>query len=244
MNSKSLAQRTADEIYDLIFKERRFQPGEKLPNENELSVSLGISRATLREAIRMLALQGILEVRRGAGTFVTSEAALFDDCGIGSLEHIRIRLKDLYETRLLFEPPVTELACLRATGDELESICRQGRAVAEIIRAGGDRTEADQEFHRAIILASHNDFMIRLIPLINRAVSESIFVDARGAPPAGTDLLAEDTLRDHALIMDFLRKRDGRGARNAMEIHIHHAIHTLGLNRGRDPLFYPQPPSE
>lgn len=231
---RNLAQRTADEIYDMIFRERRFQPGGKLPNENELSAELGISRATLREAIRILALQGILEVRRGAGTFVTGESALFDDYGIGGLEHVRIRLKDLYETRLLFEPPVTELACLRASDSELDAICRQGEAVAGLIRAGRDRTEADQEFHRSIILASHNEFMIRLIPLINRAVSESIFVGAN--PPSG-DLLAEETLRDHGLIMEFLRKRDGRGARNAMEIHIHHAIHTLGLNRLRDPLF-------
>lgn len=234
-DGKTLAQRTADEIYDMIFKERRFPSGGKLPNENELSGELGISRATLREAIRILALQGILEVRRGAGTFVTGESALFDDYGIGGLEHVRIRLKDLYETRLLFEPPVTELACLRASDGELEAICRQGEAVAGLIRAGKDRTEADQEFHRAIILASHNEFMIRLIPLINRAVSESIFVGGEG--DSSTDLLAEETLRDHGLIMEFLRKRDGRGARNAMEIHIHHAIHTLGLNRLRDPLF-------
>ncbi len=82
--------------------------------------------------------------------------------------------------------------------------------------------------------------MIRLIPLINRAVSESIFVGGeRVSDTSGNsgDLLAEETLRDHGLIMEFLRKRDGRGARNAMEIHIHHAIHTLGLNRLRDPLF-------
>ena len=239
-DGRSLAQRTADEIYDMIFKKRRFPSGGKLPNENELSPQLGISRATLREAIRILALQGILEVRRGAGTFVSGEPALFDDYGIGSLEHVRIRLKDLYETRLLFEPPVTELACLRASNGELEAICQQGEAVAALIQAGKDRTEADQEFHRAIILASHNEFMIRLIPLINRAVSESIFVGGeRVSDTSGNsgDLLAEETLRDHGLIMEFLRKRDGRGARNAMEIHIHHAIHTLGLNRLRDPLF-------
>lgn len=229
--SKSLAQKTVDEIYDMIVKEHTFQPGAKLPNENELSDDLGISRATLREAIRMLSLQGVLEVRRGKGTFVTSDMSVFDDFGISNFDRIRIRLKDLYEMRLIFEPQVTALACRRATDEELEYICSQGEIVAQIIRDGKDRTEADQEFHKAIIMASHNDFMIRLIPLINRAVSESIFINSSGTT------LAENTLRDHAMIMEFLCQRDEQGARNAMEIHIHHAIHTLKLNQERDPLF-------
>lgn len=229
--SKSLAQKTADEIYDMIFKEHVFQPGERLPNENDFSDDLGISRSTLREAIRILVLQGVLEVKRGSGTFVTSDVGLFDDFGINNFDRVRIRLKDLYELRLLFEPQVAAIACRRATEEELDYIYEQGRIVAQIIREGKDRTEADQEFHKAIIMASHNDFMIRLIPLINRAVSESIFINSSGVT------LAEDTLRDHALLMDFLRKRDVRGAQNAMEIHIHHAIHTLNLNKDEDPLF-------
>lgn len=228
---KSLPRRTADQIYHMIAEERVFQAGERLPSENDFSSELGISRATLREAIRILAHQGILEVRRGSGTFVAQEKALFDDYGIGRFDHIRVRLRDLYEMRLLFEPATAGLACRRATDRELEDICRQGETVAEIIRAGEDRTEADQAFHRAIILASHNDFMIRLVPLVNRAVSESIYLNATSS---AKDILAEDTLRDHALIMEFLRKRDGRGARNAMEIHIHHAIHTLHLDQELD----------
>ncbi len=63
-DGRSLAQRTADEIYDMIFKKRRFPSGGKLPNENELSAELGISRATLREAIRILAAHQVLEIRR------------------------------------------------------------------------------------------------------------------------------------------------------------------------------------
>ena len=230
-NTKSLAQQTADEIYDMIIREHTFQPGDKLPNENELSDSLGLSRSTLREAIQILTAQGILKVKRGSGTFITNDTSLFNDFGLSNFDRIRIKLKDLYEMRLLFEPQVTELACRRATEEELNYICEQGEIVAQIIRDGKDRTESDQEFHKAIIMASHNDFMIRLIPLINRAVSESIFINASGTT------LAENTLRDHAMIMEFLRKRDERGARNAMEIHIHHAIHTLNLNREEDPLF-------
>lgn len=230
--AKNLAQRTADEICSLIGREGRFGPGEKLPNENDFSRRLGISRSTLREAIRILTLQGVLEVRRGSGTFVRGDSALFTDFGMGELERMRVRLKDLYEMRLLFEPQVAALACRRASEQELEEICRQGELAAGRIRAGEDRTQADQAFHKAIILASHNDFMIRLVPLIHRAVSESLFLNSSPGGP-----LAEETLRDHALIMEFLRKRDERAVKNAMEIHIHHAIHTLDLNREEDPLF-------
>lgn len=230
-SSKSLAQKTADEIYDMIIKDKVYNPGEKLPNENELSDSLGISRATLRESIRILSLQGVLEVQRGKGTFVTNDMELFNDYGMGNFDRIRIRLKDLYEMRLIFEPRIAALACRRASEEEIEKICLQGKAVAKLIGEGKDRTEADQEFHRLIVMASHNDFMIRLIPLINKAVRESISLKSNA------ELLAEETLRDHALIMEFLRKHDELGARYAMEIHIHHAIHTLNLNDGTDPIY-------
>lgn len=228
---KSLAQQTADEIYEMIVKEHTLKPGEKLPNENDLSGELGISRATLREAIRILSLQGVLEVRRGKGTFVTGDMQLFNDYGLGDLNRIRIRLKDLYEMRLLFEPPVAALACRRATEEELLYILAQGEAVARLIHGGKDRTAADQEFHKAIVMASHNDFMIRLIPLINRAVSESIYLNSNG------ETLAENTLRDHALMMEFFQQRDAMGAKRAMEIHIHHAIYTLNLNSEEEPLY-------
>lgn len=70
MKNQSLSQQTARRLYSLIAAEKRFAPGEKLPNELELSQEMGVSRATLREAIQALAAQGVLEVRRGRGTFV------------------------------------------------------------------------------------------------------------------------------------------------------------------------------
>ena len=65
-----LSERTADRLYELIMDERQFAPGSKLPNENELSEALHVSRTTLREAISFLVAQQVLEIRRGKGTFV------------------------------------------------------------------------------------------------------------------------------------------------------------------------------
>lgn len=229
-SKKSLSQRVADDIYEMIVNEHTFQPGDKLPNENVLSEELGVSRATLREAIRSLVSQGVLEVHRGRGTFIVKDMRLFDDFGLDFIERVRIRLKDLYEMRLIFEPQVAALACERATDKELEYILEQGARVEKLILEGKDRTVADQEFHRAIVRASHNDFMIRLIPLINRAVSESIFLSING------ETLAENTLRDHAVMMDFFRQRDSSGVQFAMLVHIHHAILTLNLNMEDEPI--------
>ena len=67
MPRQNLSQQTADRLYTTIVVEQQLQPGEKLPNELELAQQLGVSRATLREAIRTLADRGVLEVRRGRG---------------------------------------------------------------------------------------------------------------------------------------------------------------------------------
>ena len=68
MEKKNRTQQTAESLYNHIVVEGRRKPGEKLPNEVELAAGLGVSRATLREAIRTLCTRGMLEVRRGKGT--------------------------------------------------------------------------------------------------------------------------------------------------------------------------------
>ncbi len=224
MIKKSLSQQVADDIYHMIVNENSFTPGSQLPNENDLSQQLGVSRATLREAIRTLVSQGILEVYRGKGTFIASDVKVLADFEIGDFDSKRVRLRDLYETRLMFEPSMVALACQRATDKEIEHILQLGADVEQYIHAGKDRTEADQAFHQAIIMAAHNDFLLRLIPVVNRAIAESISFNP------DDQILAEDTLRDHALVMEFLRKRDATGAMQAMSIHIRHAFVTLGLD--------------
>ena len=72
ISASSLSEQAANQILDMILVEKRFQTGDKLPNEMELAQELGISRVTLREAIRILCTRGIVEIQRGRGTFVTS----------------------------------------------------------------------------------------------------------------------------------------------------------------------------
>ncbi len=220
---KSRAQQTVRRLYDQIVVERRMAPGDKLPNEMELSLRLGVSRTTLREAIQTLTAQGVLEVRRGRGTFVSNQVEEIDDFGFSDLERVRGQLRDLFELRSIFEPAASALACRRATEEELREILDRGAAVEACIRTGEDRTRADSEFHAAIVRGAHNEFMMRLLPMIHRAVSAAVETGEQ------KEQLAEDTSRDHALLLEFFRKRDPEGARHAMAIHMRHSMDVMGL---------------
>lgn len=228
MEKKSLSQQTAEGLYARIVAEGRPGTGEKLPNELELSQELGVSRTTLREAIRSLVTQGVLEVRRGKGTFVSEQVGEIEDFGFGGLERVKGQLRDLFELRSIFEPQAAKLACLRATEEELSDILEKGAAVEDCIRTGQDRVEADGAFHAAIVRATHNEFMVRLLPLIHRAVYTAVGTGEHG------ERLAADTLRDHALLLEFFQRRDGSGAEYAMAIHMRHAMDEMGLERSED----------
>ena len=201
-----LSERTADRLCELIMDERQFTPGSKLPNENELSEALHVSRTTLREAISFLVAQGVLEIRRGKGTFVTEDlpASAVDLTALSNLRS-RVRARDLFEMRLIFEPATVALACQRATDEELAQI----------------RQKAERMEHMAIIKASHNEYMRRLYPIINGAVNEILQVSVNRAH------MQSIAIADNYMILDFLMQRDEAGARHAMSIHIRHLLNTL-----------------
>lgn len=217
-----LSEQTSARLYERIMEERVYAPGSKLPNENELSEELKVSRTTLREAISFLVAQGVLEIRRGKGTFVTGDlsASGLDLTSLSGLRS-RERARDLFEMRLIFEPATVALACQRAADEELQQIQRKAERVEQVAAEGGDWPQADQEFHWAIIRASHNEYMRRLYPIINSAVNEIMQL----AP--NRKQMEETALADNRLILEFLLNRDGEGASHAMSIHMKHLIHTL-----------------
>ena len=217
-----LSEQTSDRLYEMIVDEQRYAPGSKLPNENELSRNLQVSRTTLREAISFLVAQGVLEIRRGKGTFVAEElpAAGLDLTSLAGLRS-RVRAKDLFEMRLIFEPATVALACQRGTDEELREIQKKAERVERIAAEGGDWPLADQEFHWAIIKASHNEYMRRLYPIINSAVNEILQLSQN------RQHMQDIALNDNRLILEFLLKRDEAGARHAMSIHMKHLINTL-----------------
>ena len=112
-----LADSTAQKIKSMI-EGGNFSVGDKLPNENDFASQLGVSRSTLREAIRTLTASGMLEIKRGKGTFVTANTIIESS----DIAEISSGLDDLFEMRLMFEPDCDYYAALIETEDEIETI--------------------------------------------------------------------------------------------------------------------------
>ena len=222
MNNKMLSQSIADTLLSMITIERRFSAGDKLPNENELSEELNVSRTTLREAIRILVAYNVLEIQRGKGTFVT-QAAFEQQSNFGQLADIKVNAKDLYEMRLIFEPEAAYLAAIRGTDAEIKRILDLGEKIEQEIKSGQDRTDNEHSFHKAIAQATHNEFMNQLMPILYQAIAKGVTLSTM------SQKAVTDTVNDHRMIMDFLEQRNAEGAKNAMKIHIMHAIQELGI---------------
>lgn len=221
--NKMLSQSVADNILSMITIEKRFSVGDKLPNELDLSEELNVSRTTLREAIRILVALDILEIQRGKGTYV-KENAFKKQQDIEQLSNIKVNAKDLYEMRLIFEPEAAYYAALRATDSEIKRIIEFGKKVEKEISNHQDRTDDEHSFHKAIAQATHNEFMNKLMPILYQAISKGVYLSLQ------SDKAIEDTINDHRMIMEFLEQRNAEGAKNAMKIHIMHAMKELGLD--------------
>ena len=222
MKNKMLSQSVADTILSMITIEKRFSAGDKLPNELDLSEELNVSRTTLREAIRILAAYDILEIQRGKGTFVT-ENALKQPQDFAPLSDIKVNAKDLYEMRLIFEPEAAYFAALRGTDAEIKRILDYGSKIEDEILGHKDRTDNEHAFHKAIAQATHNEFMNKLMPILYQAISKGVVLSLQ------SDRAIQDTVTDHRMIMEFLEQRNAEGARNAMKIHIMHAMKELDI---------------
>lgn len=223
--NKRLSDRIADEILSMITIEKKFQPGDKLPNEIELSEQLNVSRTTLREAIRVLVTNNILEIQRGKGTFVKENIDTEHMKSFSGLSSAIINARDLYEMRLIFEPEAAYYATLRATDAELKRILDFGKQIEEKILNNEDRTEVEQKFHQSIAQATHNEFMDKLMPVIFQAINKGVILSQKN------ELVTKHTLNDHRLIMEFMEARNAEGAKSAMKIHILHAMQYLGIEQ-------------
>lgn len=223
--NKRLSDRIADEILSMITIEKKFQPGDKLPNEIELSEQLNVSRTTLREAIRVLVTNNILEIQRGKGTFVKENIDTEHMKSFSGLSSAIINARDLYEMRLIFEPEAAYYATLRATDAELKRILDFGKQIEEKILNNEDRTEVEQKFHQSIAQATHNEFMDKLMPVIFQAINKGVILSQKN------ELVTKHTLNDHRLIMEFMEARNAEGAKSAMKIHILHAMQYLRIEQ-------------
>jgi GntR family transcriptional regulator, transcriptional repressor for pyruvate dehydrogenase complex len=212
----SVADDAILEIKRLIIS-GRVGPGEKLPRESELAAQLGLSRSSLREAVRALALIGVLNARQGDGTYVSSlgpqlllEATSF----VADFLQDHRALLELLEVRRLLEPTATALAAVRISEPELARLldCRRRMDSASTVE---ELVEADDEFHDVIVSATGQATLASLIKsLAGRTLRARIW---RGLADEGA---LEQTKRAHADIYKAVEDRDAELARAAATMHI------------------------
>ena len=152
-STSSLSEQAASQIMDMILVERRFKTGDKLPNEMELAEELGISRVTLREAVRILCTRGLVEIKRGRGTFVTSYDLPMPDADLSPLETVSASNRELLEIRMMVEPSAAYYAAKRATPEEARTIRELSQKLEETAAHGKNPVKIEKDFHNAIALA-------------------------------------------------------------------------------------------
>jgi len=168
-----------------------------------------------------------VEIRRGRGTYVREDFADPSMDALSDLTAARVDAGDLYEMRLIFEPEAAYYAARRATDRELERILELGEQIEELILEGRDRRAVEQEFHKAIARATHNEFMNRLMPILFSAIDKGVSLSREKREAE------ENTVSDHRMLMQFLQSRNAEGARYAMKIHMMHAIEQLDIPKDR-----------
>jgi DNA-binding FadR family transcriptional regulator len=223
--NKRLPEQIAEKILSMITIEKKYLSGDKLPNENDLSLQFKISRTTLREAIRILITNKVLEIKRGKGTYVVYNNDLNENLKLDHVISEKVNLKDLMEIRLIFEPEIAYYAAKRATDKEIKEILHYCKLNEYKIINSEERVKEEQMFHNSISKATHNEFINRLMPIINQAIYKGVLLSKVDSK------INAHTLVDHKSIMEYLKVRDAEGARISMKLHILHSMEDFGISR-------------
>lgn len=189
--------------------------GDKLPPERELAQRLGVSRATLSQALVALEVVGVVEVRHGDGTVVTERQGMQQATRI--VEAIRShadRLPEVIETRDALETKIASLAAVRRTDEDLARIDDALAAMEADIAAGGRGVEGDERFHGAVMAASHSLLLARLMGEIGDLIRETR-IESLGQPGR-----PQDSLAGHRAIAEAIRAGDPQAASEAMHAHV------------------------
>lgn len=197
------------------------KPGERLPAERELALEFGVSRPSLREAIKRLVSRELLVSRHGGGTYVTDRlAASFSDPWQPLLEQHPTLHEDVLEFRLLLESSAAELAAQRATDDDLQRLA-QAYARLDLAYAGNNRSEqvaADVGFHLTIAETAHNVLYAHLVGSVMRLLHEHVrrtLKEIAVSPETSRELMAQ-----HQAIAQAIGERQPEAARRAAQEHI------------------------
>ena len=217
-----LSEAAIEQIKELIVSEN-LESGSKLPSERDLVTALGIGRSSIREALRMLEIMGLVEVKPGKGVFVKGLTGdLFTP--LPSLLSTRQEtLHHHFEARLLLEPAAAALAAQRATQHELRKLVRVMDDFQESLAKDNlvGLIKADIEFHRQIANATGN----RTIEILMNTIARHDFDGWKMA--LRTKRRPHFTVAEHARILEAIAAKDEKRAKVTMRNHLRAAIKNL-----------------
>ena len=193
------------------------KPGDRLPPERQLAIMFGVSRNSVREAIKSLEQHGMLVSRPGAGTFIAaSSQGKLTSALEEAFTRERHRLDDIFELRLLLEPQIAHLAAQRISHTELEELRSLIGEYEKNLQDGLPVFFLDQAFHDAIAAATGNQSIMMLMEQMHDLLGESRD-DALQSPAR-----IANSLQDHIQILSALSGNDPDRARDAMTEHLTH----------------------
>lgn len=211
----SLCDYVIDQLKELIIK-GELKVGQKIPPERELAELFNVSRSSVREAMKVLSLQGLVK-RTNAGTVVSSDfGSIIEEMFTLQILLNHAGYKEIFETRRLLEKELVFLAATRRTEEELADIEKEVNRMAHAVK-NNDKDlfiEADISFHQQIALASQNTVLLYLynaiIDLVLKVANE-VANDRR---------VLDISLNFHKEILELIKVRDSIAARDTMEKHL------------------------
>jgi GntR family transcriptional repressor for pyruvate dehydrogenase complex len=212
----------AEEVFDQIkaaIETGKLKPGEKLPAERELISQLGVSRVPIREALKLLANMGFIETRQGGGSYVRSLLCdrLLDPLGaiIGDSAE---KLFELVEVRKEIETWSACYAAKEATPEDLVTLGRMLEEMKMYLETSGKvPVGLDTDFHLAISRSCSNTIRAHLFHTIQTIFSDYFRLTIEAISDQQDQRLLYD---QHAQIFDAIRRRDAKGARDAITRHL------------------------
>lgn len=219
-----------DQIKTAI-RERRLAPGDQLPAERDLTRQLGVSRVSVRDALRTLEALGLIEVRVGArgGAFVTAPAPTLVGEGVANMLLLAsVSAADVTEARRVFELGLLPLACERATAEDVEALERICDRADENLARGVYDPAVSAEFHTQLARCTHND----ALALIAEAFQEPLAGSLREARRVDADTGRLGAF-EHRELAAAIRARDVATATAVMTEHLGRTARRVDRTRRR-----------
>lgn len=198
-----------------MIREGRLHPGDKLPPERELADVFEVSRTSVRDAIRVLEMMGMVEPRQGEGTVVRD---LSPDSLATPISSLLVRssqyLAELLDVRKMLEPPLAARAAKHASDEDIIRLGAILNHQTEKVLGGGLAIEEDTEFHYTIATAARNSVVMRVVDVLMDLLRDS---RERSLQVKGR---LQKSLAGHRRIYDAIRARNPHAAEEAMRQHL------------------------